>query len=98
MMPPSARSRPPVAPPSALLSVLGNLRVPPTVSWTLPLEKPRSPPQIGGLSGTPLDKTWQTLVVPPYYYRAAPPANSRPCGPSQRWEASCYHFKNIFLK
>ena len=82
LLPPTARFRPPVAPPSDPLSALGNLRGPSPYSWTSPLTKPRSPPQRGGLYGPPIDKTWRTLVAPPPPSGAASPAGSRPCGPS----------------
>ena len=40
LLPPTLRSRPPIAPPSAPLSALGNLRVPLPDSWTSPLKNP----------------------------------------------------------
>ena len=86
LLPPDSSYRPPVAPPSASLSALVNLRVPPPASWTSTLTKTRSPTQRGGLSGPPPNKTWRTLVDPPPTYGASSPEGSIPCRPSRSSE------------
>ena len=85
-MPTAVRSRPSVAPLSVPLFSLGTPPLPPPVSWTLPLTKPRSPPQKGGMPVPPPDKTWQTLVDPPPSSGLSSPAGSSPGGPSQHYD------------